>query len=164
MHQATPPSPSDINPALCPFKSILSTCPAQQAGQLTACTTGHQQATACQHWAELGRSADQAKNPAKSTQNRPCSKGCMVFTYIALVFITLYLWIYYLNTLYFKTYYRAIYYHIINCILIKMGFCLACIKIDPPLPKILDPFFSAAILAFFPVSKFNFWSIENEFL
>ena len=86
MLPATLPSPSDINPALCPFKSILSTCRAQQAtsrdhqqppqaGQLTACTTGHQQATACQHWAELGRSADQAKNPAKAGQKQARSKG-----------------------------------------------------------------------------------------
>jgi len=115
MLPATLPSPSDINRALCPFKSILSTCTAQQAGQLTAgqhrhtgqqatswdhqqplaatsstqascqqppqagqltaCTTGHQQATACLHWAELGRSADQAKKPAKSGQNQARSKG-----------------------------------------------------------------------------------------
>lgn len=100
MHQATLPLPSDINPALCPFKSILATCPAKQAGQQitagqhtgqqatswdyqqppqpgqhTACTIGHQQATACQHWAELGRSADQAKNPAKAGQKQARSKG-----------------------------------------------------------------------------------------
>jgi hypothetical protein len=92
---------SDIRHVLGVFKSILSICTPQagqqitagqhrytgqhatswadqqpaQAGQLTACTIGHQQAKACQHWAELGRSADQAKNPAKSGHNRPCSKG-----------------------------------------------------------------------------------------
>lgn len=102
MLPATLVSPSDIKPVLGVFKSILGTCPAQQAGQqitagqhrhtgqqaisradqqppqagqLTACTTGHQQATACRHWAELGKAADQAKNLAKSGQNRPCSKG-----------------------------------------------------------------------------------------
>ena len=107
MLHATILSPSDIKPVLGVFKSILGTCTAQQAGQLTgqqgstcdssghtgqqasswdhqqppqagqltACTTGHQQATACQHRAELGRSADQAKKPAKSGQNQARSKG-----------------------------------------------------------------------------------------
>jgi len=81
MHQATHVSPSDIKPVLEVLKSILGTCPAKQtgqqitAGQLTASTTGHQQAAACQHWAELGRSADQAKNPAKSGQKQARSKG-----------------------------------------------------------------------------------------
>ena len=107
MLPATLVSPSDIKPVLGVFKSILGTCTAQQAGQLTgqqastcyssghtgqqatswdhqqppqagqltACTTGHQQATACQHWAELGRSADQAKNPAKAGQKQARSKG-----------------------------------------------------------------------------------------
>jgi hypothetical protein len=103
MHQATHISPSNIKPILGVLKSIFGTCPAKhagqqgstchssghtgqqatswdhqqppQAGQLTACTIGHQQATACQHWAELGRSADQAKNPAKSSQTQARSKG-----------------------------------------------------------------------------------------
>jgi hypothetical protein len=104
MLPATLVSPSDIKPVLGVSKSILGTFRAQQAGQLaagqqsssghtgqqatswdhqqppqagqlTACTTGHQQATACQHWAELGRSADQAKNPAKAGQKQARSKG-----------------------------------------------------------------------------------------
>lgn len=56
----------------------------------------------------------------------------------------------YINIYYRWIYYRAIYYHIINCILIKMGICLAYVKQDPPLPKILDPLFSRSHFGFFP--------------
>ena len=47
----------------------------------------------------------------------------------------------YINIYYRCIYYCAIYYHIINCILIKMGFCLACIKVDPPPANFFRPLF-----------------------
>lgn len=143
MHQATLPSPSDINPALCPFKSILSTCPAQQAGQLTACTTGHQQATACLHWAELGRSADQAKNPAKSGQKQARSKEKNALLMTLYIFpeksiIKLFHYCMY-TVLYEKPVQND-----------KNRYFLACIEVDPPLPIFLDPFFSRSHFGFFP--------------
>lgn len=171
MLPATLLSPSDIKPALGVFKSILSTCTAQQAGQqitagrhrhtrqqsstcdssghtgqqatswadqqppqagqLTACTTGHQQATACQRWAELGRSADQAKNPAKSGQNQPCSKGKKPALMTLCPPIELELFYYctypvlYANPVQFD----------------KNGFFLARIKKTPPRPIFFGPFF-----------------------
>lgn len=62
-------------------------------------------------------------------------------------------------------YYRAIYYHFINCILIKIWFLPRIYRSRPPPAKKFRPlFFPQPFWLFFPVSKFNFWSIENEFL
>ena len=147
MLPATLVSPSDIKPVLGVFKSILGICTAEQAGQHTgqqpAATTGHQQATACQHWAELGRSADQAKNPAKAGQNQGRSKGkntlhMTLCTFSEKSIITLFRYCMY-TALYEKPVQND-----------KNGYFLACIEKSPPRPIFLDPFFSRSHLGFFP--------------
>ena len=201
MLPATLLSPSDINPALCPFKSILGICTAQQAGQLTgqqastcdssghtgqqatswdhqqplaatsstqascqqppqagqltACTTGHQQATACQHWAELGRSADQAKNPAKAGQKQARSKGKNTLHMTLYIFpeksiITLFCYCMYTALYNHSTTFSLLYMYSNTKSLHKNDDFLAHIEVDPPLPIFLDHFFSRSHFGFFP--------------
>lgn len=73
------------------------------------------------------------------------SKGFLGFFIIFSSYYGIYIIIYYR-----MIYYRAIYYHFINCILIKMGFCLARVEVDPPRPIFLDPFFPRSHFGFFP--------------
>lgn len=74
------------------------------------------------------------------------SNGFLGFFIIFCSYFDIYIIIYYR-----MIYYRAICYHFINCILIKMRFCLAHVEVDPPLPKNLDPFFSRSHFGFFPL-------------
>ena len=192
MLPATLPSPSDINPALCPFKSILGTFRAQQAGQhtgqqgstcdssghtgqqatswghqqplaatsstqassqqppqagqLTACTTGHQQATACQHWAELGRSADQAKNPAKAGQKQARSKGKNTLHMTLYIFpeksiITLFCYCMYTALYNHSTTFSLLYMYSNTKSLHKNDDFLAHIEVDPPPANFFRPLF-----------------------
>ena len=180
MHQATHVSPSDIKPVLGLFKSILGTCPADQAGQytgqqsstcnssghtgqqatssqhtssqatsqqpphagqLTACTTGHQQAAACQHWAELGRSADQAKKPAKSGQNQARSKGkntalLTLFIFPEKSIIQLFHYCMYTVLYMYSTTFSLLYMYSNTKSLHKNDDFLAHIEVDPPCQKI----------------------------
>ena len=187
MHQATHISPSDIKPVLGVLKSILGTCPAEQAGQLTgqqsssghssghtgqqatswdhqqplaatsrtqassqqppqagqltACTTGHQQAAACQHWAELGRSADQAKKPAKSGQNQARSKGkntalLTLFIFPEKSIIQLFYYCIHTVLYMYSTTFSLLYMYSNTKSLHKNDDFLAHIEVDPPCQKI----------------------------
>lgn len=67
------------------------------------------------------------------------SSGFLGFFIIFSSYSDIYIIIYYR-----MIYYLAIYYQSINRILIKMGFCLAHVEIDPPLPIFLSPIFTKA--------------------
>jgi hypothetical protein len=186
MLPATLVSPSDIKPVLGVFKSILGTCPAKhtgqqgstcyssghtgqqatswdhqqppQAGQLTACTTGHQQATACQHWAELGRSADQAKNPAKAGQKQARSKGKNALLMTLCIFskksiITLFCYCIYTALYNHSTTFLLLYMYSNTKLLHQIDDFLVFfshVRESPPLPKNLDLVFSRSHFGFFP--------------
>ena len=175
MHQATYVSPSDIKPILGVLKSIFGTCLAKQAGQhtgqqatssqqppqagqLTACTTGHQQATACQHWAELGRSADQAKNPAKAGQKQARSKGKNALLMTLCIFskksiITLFCYCIYTALYNHSTTFLLLYMYSNTKLLHQIDDFLVFfshVRESPPLPKNLDLVFSRSHFGFFP--------------
>jgi hypothetical protein len=65
------------------------------------------------------------------------SKGFLGFFIIFSSYSDIYIIIYYR-----MIYYLTIYYHLIYFILIKMGFCLAYIEVDPPPAKKFRPLFS----------------------
>ena len=177
MLPATLVSPSDIKPVLGVFKSILGTCTAQHTGQhtgqqgSTCYSSGHtgQQATswdhqqppqagqltACQHWAELGRSADQAKNPAKAGQKQARSKGkntlhMTLYIFLEKSIIRLFRYCMYTALYNHSTTFSLLYMYSNTKSLHKNDDFLAHIEVDPPLPKILDPFFFRSHFGFFP--------------
>jgi len=134
-----------------------------QAGQLTACTTGHQQAAACQHWAELGRSADQAKNPAKTSQKQARSKRKKPLLMTLCIFpekSIIQLFHYCMRTVLYmySTTFSLLYIYSNTKSLHKNDDFSRTYRGRPPLPKNLDPFFYCQIAKFLHQNFFWFFT------